>query len=308
MEQWFLQDGSSVQEISEDKLRRRLAKGDLSGLELAHPQSETGWRPLHDWPVFAETVPFQGSARGAAQARARHGFFWHLGAFLGVIGYLTLQQGSVPSWSVFWMLGLAGHALRALPAIRSFWEASEESQTEAVPVSQPSAGELQPADGFLGETEQALTELAQVGGDRVDIAALGEGAQALQDALERMAEGADPEAGRRLQEALDQATGQVEREQDAATAEIYQSEVQAIRARLDAWTDASAAASRILARQRTLVHQIHALRLDLAREESPPPAQADPIQNQVQRLRKEAVAAAEVERDLARARQARKLS
>lgn len=303
MRRWFFQDGTQVKELDEERLRKKLGSGDLTGLELAHPEGDLAWRPLHDWPVFAEVVPFTGSPREAAVERARHSFFWHAASFVGVIGFLTLQSGGVPEWSIFWLMGLAGHAFKALPALRPLL-AQTRSPVPLTPPAPVSLQEVSPR-GFLAQVEAVLDELAQTGGERVDRGALREGAQALQTALDGLAEAAEPEAGSRLQLDLADAEERVHAAPDEATAEIFQDEAQAILARLDAWQDAATAVSRIQARQRTLLHQLHALRLDLARDEAPA-AGLDPVQAQVAQLRQEAIAAAEVDQDLARARRAQK--
>jgi hypothetical protein len=303
MRRWFFQDGTKVKELDEERLRKKLVSGDLTGLELAHPEGDLAWRPLHDWPVFAEVVPFTGSSREAAVERARHSFFWHAASFVGVIGFLTLQSGGVPGWSIFWLMGLAGHAFKALPALRPQL-AQPPSPVPLTPPAPVSLQEVSPG-GFLAQVEAVLDELARTGGTRVDRGALREGAQALQTTLDGLAEAAEPEAGSRLQLDLADAEERVHAAPDEATAEIFQDEAQAIVARLDAWQDAATAVSRIQARQRTLLHQLHALRLDLARDEAPA-AGLDPVQAQVAQLRQEAIAAAEIDQDLARARRAQK--
>ncbi len=312
MSRWFVQDGKQVKELDEEHLRRKLGSGDYTGLELAHPEGDLAWQPLHAWPVFAEVVPFEGSAEAAAIGRARKGFISHALAFAAVIGFLTLQSGAVPGWSIFWLLGLAMHGVRVLPAFQS---GSVEAEAEPEAVTSPVAAlpepvtlqEVRPA-GFLGQVEALLHELARTAGDRVDVAALREGAEALERALASLQEAADPEEGARLQQALADAEERVHTAPDEASAEVFHAEAQAIVARLEAFGDAATAVSRLQARQRTLLHQLETLRLDLARGDTPASPAADPVRTQVARLRQEALAAAEVDDSLARARKAQRTS
>lgn len=306
MSRWFLQDGSKVKELTEERLRERLGQGELSGVELAHPEGDLGWRPLHDWPVFAEVVPFTGDPRAAAVTRLQSGFLWHAVSFVGVLGFL-ISSGGFKAWMIFWAMGLLAHGVRVWTALRTAALPIPDPVPVAPLAVAPALVGPPPQPGFLGEVDAALSELSRVGGERVDVGALSEGAQALQTALMALADAGDPTSGGQLQEALAAAEDRAQAAPDAATAEIYQAEAHAIVARLDAWQDAATAAERLKARQRTLLHQLHALRLDLARGDSPPTAGADPVQAQVRQLRQEAIAAAEVDQDLARARQAQKL-
>ncbi len=310
MARWFLQDGKQVKELDDERLRKKLGSGDLTGLELAHPEGDLAWRPLHEWPVFAEVVPFHGSALGAAQARARHGLFWHAAAFVAVIGFLTVKAGAIPSWSIFWLLGLGAHGARAWPAVRALLDREPRPEPVAAPVALPEPITLQEVvpKGFLAQVEVVLGQLARIAGARVDVAALREGAQALKQALDALADAGDAGAGARLQQDLAEAEERVHGAPDEATAEIFHGEAQAIVARLEAWQDAATAVSRLQARQRTLLHQLHALRLDLTRGGLQTPSGADPVQAQVAKLRHEAIAAAEVDQDLARARRAHETS
>ncbi len=302
MTKWLYQDGTTVKELTEDKLRKKLDSGDLSGLELCRPESDSTWRPLHAWPVFAEVVPFTGAPRLAAVNRARTGFAWHLFAFGGVLGFLTLQTGAVPAWSIFWLMGLAAHAFKTLPAL---WPQPSTQETQApAPEALPAEVPLHelPESGFLQQVTAVLKELGQSGAERVDVEALREGATALDDALDGLTRASDPEAGVQLQQDLAEAEERVHAAPDEASAEIFREEARAIVARLDAWTAAANTISRLQARQRTLLHQLHALQLDLTRGEMSVSNSRDPVREQVARLRQEALAASEVEEDLARAR------
>ena len=70
---WWVREGNETRQLSEEKLRRRLRKGDYSGLELARPDGETEWKPLHSYPLFTEEVPHSGNAERAAAFRSLRG-------------------------------------------------------------------------------------------------------------------------------------------------------------------------------------------------------------------------------------------
>src|SRR5688572_21743097 len=105
MAQWRVQDGSDVRDLTEEKLRKKLRSGDLSGAELARPEGELEWKPLHRFPIFREEVPFQGGSVGAARARVIWPMVWHFAAFV-TIGHVLLDW---QWWMIPWFIGLAFH-------------------------------------------------------------------------------------------------------------------------------------------------------------------------------------------------------
>ena len=295
---WHIQDGDKTRAMEEDRLRSQLRRSALSGVELARPEGVATWKPLHEWPVFAEEVPFEGRASDAGRKRARNGFLWHLAAFVGVVGFLTLDGGS-PTWAIFWLLVLVAHGARTLSVLRE--RATDPLPEVATPVAPAVAAETEL--GFLEEAAEAISELGAVGGDRIDAAALTQAAEALHAARCRLVGGADLGIGETLRRELQEARGRLEASTEPSDSEVYRAEVEAIAARIEAWQDASTAVARLEARQRTLLHQFHALHLDLARPEGTPGGQVE-VEALVSRLREEAIADAEVDAGLARAREA----
>src|SRR4051812_39982979 len=107
---WKVQDDDEIVEMTEEKLRRQLRKGGLSGAELARPEGDSDWKPLHDYPLFKEEVPHVGDASAVARRRMAAGLLWHAAPFV-VMGFAF----GWPWWMAFWGVGIAAHAANVVP-------------------------------------------------------------------------------------------------------------------------------------------------------------------------------------------------
>ncbi len=157
MAQWRVQDGSDVRELSDEKLRKLLRGGDLSGAELARKDGELEWRPLHSFDVFREEVPFQGGSAAAARRRLLVGLGWHIAAFT-FVGAIT----GWPVWMAFWGIGLAFHVIgvvRKLGTLRL-----RTSNRENAPAIAKEA-----VDPLQAEIEAAFAALEKAAAGRSDI-------------------------------------------------------------------------------------------------------------------------------------------
>ena len=107
MTRWRIDDDGKTRDLSEHDLRRQLRRGKLSGVELARPEGVEGWKPLHAWPLFQEEVAVRGGdTELAALDRRAKGFAVHVVVFVMVLMALTATTGHLPSWWVWWALGL----------------------------------------------------------------------------------------------------------------------------------------------------------------------------------------------------------
>src|SRR5436305_9319658 len=101
---WKIQDDDEIVEMTEEKLRKQLRKGDLAGTELARPEGDSDWKPLHDYPIFKEEVAFEDDAAAVARRRLLQSFLWNLGTFT-VMGFVM----GWPGWLAWWGFGVAMH-------------------------------------------------------------------------------------------------------------------------------------------------------------------------------------------------------
>ena len=301
MPTWFVQTDDKIKSFDEERLRKKLRHGDLSGAELARQEGDTEWRPLYEVPLFREEVP-TGDPRATARSRVAVGFGSHLFVFLAVVLGLWATSGNFPGWSMFWAIGLFFHGRNAYASIRSL-DRRPALATETgsnLPVAQ-TASETSP---FMAELDGAIHNIHELrrdtpvpGLDEVRAAAL-----ELDQGHARLRELASP--GTRA--ALETERAELESSiasADPRTAEAYASTLEALRQRLATMREAEAAAARLDARRRTLLHQLEGLRLSLVHARLDTHETPD-LGERVRELRRSADARAEVDEALARARRA----
>lgn len=302
MSEWRIQKDGSTHTWSEDKLRRKLRSGDLTGVEVARPDGVDEWRPLHAWPVFREEVAVEGSdTERAALDRQLQGFVGHLVAFVGVMAGFTVMTGSVPFWGAFWGIGLAMHALKVGPAaIRRIQRGHASQAAQAVEAVEAVAALEDPQVTALRAALDGL-ESAELDVDLDAIRQAGVDLAGKRAALEA----ALPEDGVRSLE------GQLSAAEARATiggpdAPDHEAEARALRQRLSHLREVSTTVERLKARERALVHEVEALRLAAlqaaARDDAAP---APDLAAATERLRAEVAAVDEVDALVNRARAAR---
>jgi hypothetical protein len=212
----------------------------------------------------------------------------------------------------FWGLALAGHAIRSFPALVGLYRHYLRGQPLALQVPAAAAvgseaPTVPPASTYLAELEQALDALAaaldandSVRMDPSEFEDIRARARALH--LQRIAlrEVANDDAMARLEAELMDAQHNADQAQDERSAAVYEAEARAILGRLQTMKDAAAAADRIRARERTLLHELEGARLQLLRagvHEEPLPE----LVAQLARVKGELEAEAEVDAKLAEA-------
>jgi len=310
MSDWHIQDSSDIKTLSDARLRKKLRKGDLTGLELARPEASSAWVPLHSLPVFREEVPMVADADGArvAARRALVGFGWHLAAFLGVIGWFTMTAG-FPFWAAFWGIGLVLHGVKTLPALGALQGASASLAAGPVlaPTATAAADPAPPATGFLADLDGALAGLAaaaaSVGAPPPDAGGIRAAAASLHTRRVALEAAADRDTLDRLSADRAELAARHEGAPDVRTAEAYATELAALDDRLAAAQAALATADRLAARERALLHQVAALRASTLQAGAGEPSGPD-LAEQAATLRDEVRAADEVDEALARARRA----
>jgi hypothetical protein len=238
---------------------------------------------------------------------AIQGFLWNAGAF-GVI-WATLDLPAVALG--FWGIGLAMHGVATVPALRAWWRKRRASAQREHP-EQATAAEALPAaassqaDPFLAELERALAALGPASGGRplpqgLDLAALRREAEALRDRHLALAGLATGDARERLVAERAETVARAEAAPDPRTAEVLREQARTVADRLEALDEAAGAAARLDARERTLLHQLEALRLSLVRA-GVDEERAPDLAGEVRSLQLDVKAASELEADLARAR------
>lgn len=308
MGQWYVQRGREVELLEEDTLRERLRSADLSGTELARPDHSEEWAPLSDYDVFAQEVPHVGDASTAAAQRQMLGWAAHAGLFVVVVSILHFN-----SWVTgLWGLAVAGHLLRSLPAAARVLQLRRRQREPVRRRPRTMSAEHQVLhDPFVEELGQALGELERAidgaPGELADPPELERIRLAAMDAHDKrlaLLDLVDTRLQRKLETDLDQLRTDIQNAPDPRTAETYEAEAHAIGERLAAARVAFAAADRLRSRERTLLHQLQGARLDLLRANIGDEPVAPGLAAKLERYRGDLEAEAEVEDELARARQA----
>src|SRR5205823_15010849 len=95
MADWLIQEeqDGKVRSITEERLRKKLRRGKLSGEERVKAEGTAGaeWQPIHSFPLFREEIgPSDPASR---RSRARQRFLSELGAwaFFTVAGFWWLK-------------------------------------------------------------------------------------------------------------------------------------------------------------------------------------------------------------------------
>ena len=329
MSEWRIERGGQTTVTSEKQVREDLRKGRLSGAEMVRPPGATGWLPLHTLALFAEEVPVRRTGQRTADSRIARGWIMHLVVFLFVV--VWLGKGTIPSWSLFWGIGLFAHTLRGLPAaIRTLRNLRKPAiaTTPRAAVPAPPAEALAnladtlaperpvPTSDFLAQVSDAVTAVravwargARALGPPPDLDGLTRAAERL-EARHKALVALHRDEDRTVLEAELQAAIQRESNApDAVTADIYTQEAIAIADRLAGIDAAVSVAEQLAARKRTLLHQLAGLRLaagqTAATHDGTEPARvAGTLVEKTATLRDALKASAEVDDALVRARKA----
>jgi len=278
---------------------------------------EREWRAVRDVPELLEPLPSGMRGGGESPWSLLYGLAANAGAYV-VFGVWLIHE---PWVLAGWGLGVGLHALRVAGRLAAMRR--DRRELEGARVRQPAAlgagaagrgpagrragPELPGAsDPFMAELEAAVAQLEAAarpaglpGG--VDLAALRATASELRRqhlALEAQADGA---ARERLTREREEAEAGAARASDPRTAEVLREQARSVEARLAALEQAAGASARLAARERTLLHQIEALRLALL-QTGLDEQRAPDLAGEVERLQLDLRANAEIEADLARAR------
>lgn len=320
MPTWYVHVDDKVKPMEEERLRSRLRKGDYSGAERVRAEGEERWRYLYELPLFREEVPNAGDPLQGARDRVRDSFLHHLLSFVAVVGAFTVWTG-FPSWCVWWGIGLVMHgfntmrrlsALRALPALPPQAESQPAlpSSSPALPAAQPAAPAAPPRSlsPWRASVEAALVSIEQRAASSgqalglPDLAALRKTADELDQGATELSAALSPAEQARLEIDLGEAETGAATASDPRTVEAFQRTAAAIRDRQRQGDALRDTLSRIQARQGALLHQIESLRLALTTAQLGG-AGAPDLSDELSELRSQERAAAEVDRELAAARQ-----
>ena len=282
-----------------ERIRQRLAAGRLGGDNLVRPLGETGWRRLREVP---ELAPLEGNHRTKGRFAPLVGLAWHAAVWAGASRFLKLPPFVVGAWG----FGLCMHALGVVSRVLTERRARVEPAGESDPASEGVGAPASEVDAFLAELGAMLDDLDRTAATLrlkgvPDLPALRSAAVELRRRHLALLALSGPVERSRLEEERARALSQAEESKDPRTVEALKAQARSVSERLESLREAAEAAARLEARERTLLHQVEALRLGLARfgaDEAPAPDLA----SEVQRLELDLKASAEVEADLARAR------
>ena len=303
MPRWQITDDERILVLTEKELRDKLRRGRLSCMVPARPEGEETWRLLHTWPLFREEVAVHGGQVGVGPRRWRvRGLAVHLVVLVMVLAGLTAATGHVPSWWVWWALGLGIHGLTALPILRRHTHRGPSSSPEPAAESPGSLREGVP-DPQVAGLDAALASLEAAAGDTgaapdIDIGAVRAAGAALASRRARLAAAVPEGAAAALEQEL---AGAEVRASASPEVEDYALEVRALAQRLSGLRQAQASLQRLRARERALLHEVESLRLIVLQADAQS-AEAPALGDAVRRLRSEVAAVEEVDETLRLAR------
>lgn len=262
--------------LTETRLRRKLRRNQLSGDELIRRADDGKWIPIHDSAIFRQEVAVRGDAADWARRRKLRGFARHAVTFVtfGIAWFLV--TGQIPEWMAFWGIGLAVHAVSALPAafsgnrIARTIPASERALPGEPDVPAP---EEMLSAAFRSEVERVKKLLNARGGDdtaslvaEIDhiVGRITELATKRRDLAEQTSESERHQLAASLEEAerkLIEATSADDRR-------LYQRQFDVLRQRQQAIDKALVVIERLVIRRDVAENQIKQLRLDLSRDDA----------------------------------------
>lgn len=283
-----------------ERVRRRVARGHLDGDTQVRPLGCSEWRPIRE---VEELRPGAAPDVRARRWEALQGLLTHAAVYAGVNLFIGLPRVAMLGWGFALFMHALGTLQRLFAPAEGRPADSTRTQRDPQPAAAP-AREREP-DPFLDELGAALGDLERVAATRrledVDLAALRSAAEQLRARHLTLVGLSDPAALARLTEERDRALSRAAAARDPRTIEALKVQAGSVSERLEALQEAGEAAARLEARERTLLHQVEALRLALARSGADE-AVAPDLAAEVRRLQLDVKASAEVEVHLARAR------
>lgn len=281
-----------------ERVRRRVARGHLDGDTQVRPLGSSEWRPIRE---VEELRPGAAPDVRARRWEALQGLLTHAAVYAGVNLFIGLPRVAMLGWG----FALFMHALGTLQRLFAPAERQPADPKRSQRDPQPTAAPARDPDPFLDELGAALRDLERVATTRrledVDLAALRNAAEQLRARHLALVGLSEPAALARLAEERDRALSRAAAARDPRTIEALKDQARSVSERLEALQEAGEAAARLEARERTLLHQVEALRLALARSGADE-AVAPDLAAEVRRLQLDVKASAEVEVHLARAR------
>jgi hypothetical protein len=306
--EYYVQTERGIRRMGEERLRRKLRRRRLSGLELVRREGEEGWTALHDRKVFREEVPVGGDPRDAARWRVVREFGGHLAAFIGVGIGMTLMTGQVPFWLAFWGIGLFAHGVRALPALLGLIREGRLELPDGAS-RRPKAlrpGRAQPpvlSPSFLGEVERVRGLLRTRPGAEgreslAEIDRLVASVTALTEKERDLEEQTSPRELEQMRAAQEEAEAKLAAAGSNYDRQLFQRQVEILAGRRRAIDKALVQLERMRVHRSMAEHQLKQLRLDLSQAEARR-VEAPELSSRILRIRHEIDAFDEVEEALA---------
>ena len=287
MAAWRVQKGNDILDLTEEQLRKKLRKNDLSGAELARSADDSEWKPLHTLAIFKEEVAFSGSSREATMRRVIVPLIGHAAVF---VAFGTFIFGW-PWWMMFWGIGLVAHAGGATSQYLAL--RGQRDATGAAPAAKATPA-LASGDPLDQELDAAFAELAKAAASRTDIDVAGtrKAALVLQKQRAALLPLCDPKTRERLDAEQDRVMAEEGTTSEAVMKEALRQQALALQQRIDAIDEARSIAARLEARMRTVLHQVENLRLQIARA-SVDDTTAPSLTEDVRRIQREIAADSE---------------
>jgi len=242
---WEIDQRGVRRHLSDDQVRNALRTGELTGRELARRDGERTWSPVVELPEFRGPLGLEVAlSRSDGNLRA---FLSHLGVFSVFVVFSGLTDFNGWAFLPWWGLGVALHGV----SVATKWRRRERGvqQRAAEPKSD------------LGRRLERLTKDVKDPALRADLLDLQSKADALSGQRDQLGQllsqdhSLESEAAE-IEQALASTT-------DPRTKEALLQNRNALSTRLELLEKAKDAQVRLSAQQRTLEHQIEALRLAL---------------------------------------------
>lgn len=292
---WEVREDDGVRSYSSRMVERMLSSGELSGAEFARVD-EGEWAQLYQLPIFRKAVPVAGDPRKMVAWRMFKPLAIHLMVYLVVIG-VFIPPGAKFFVAGGWGIGVLAQAASVIPGMLALLGGSAEA-----PVA-PAEAEVAPESAFAETSRSMAAELSdnpELAAEVGQLDALGRSLAKRIATLDRLV---DEEELLRLEKEVGRIDAQLELEDDPRDREALQREQESITERVAVMKDAASALERLQTEERALVHQMEGLRLALARAAVASEDVPDLLQD-VRTMREKAEAEAQLDDELARARQA----
>lgn len=305
---WEVELDGAVRRYNRHIVERMLKSGELHGGEMVRPGGRGEWIQLQHTELFRAYMPSTSPSlqeRDAVRAK--------MGAVVAHVGiFLVALVGIGPqAYMVLWGAALGYHLWESRFIAKQMFGLGDDRGVGPVGTMlgapAPPSAVLPAARSELETTIAQLDPLLRQGEHsqlRTELEALRDSGRNMITRRMQLQQVLDPGKLRRLKEEAQQASVDLEAAGDDRTRAALTDQLTSLGERIEMMEGAAGTVDRILAQERTMVHQVESLRIAVAQAQAEEGSDAD-LAARVREMRLRADAAAEVEQAVARDRLAR---